>query len=240
MWLLPSTANKQQTINNLKLIVNIPEVAEAYKYYTDAVLPQNKAKLDSIKAQYGSIINYVSKITNVPVLLIIAFIFIESSSSPNAISPAGAVGLMQLKPASASDILVMEKMKNRLRPEEATILTKYLGARFTDGIMKMKYLGNKVTVGNVKSATWVTKDDLLKPELNILIGSIYLAMLLAEESKDGKLRLDRVVVRYNKGYRSDLPSGTVHDVLASTKIPNESKDYIRKLLGVNGVIFTLL
>lgn len=226
----------------MKLIVPIPQTPTAYKYYTEAVVPQNKSKLDSIKNAYSAIINYVSKITNVPVLLILAFIFIESSGNPNAVSGAGAVGLMQLMPASASDILVMEKMKDRLRPEESAILTKYLGARFTDGILKMKYLGNKVAVPGYKdkAATWVTKEDLLKPELNILIGSIYLSMLLAEESKNNNLRLDRVVVRYNKGYRSSLPSGNIDNVLASKDVPEESKNFILKLLGKRGVMDTLV
>ncbi len=221
----------------MKYIVSIPQTPASF--YTDVAVPQNRSKLDSIKAMYSGIINYVSSITKVPVLLILAFIFIESAGNSNAISPVGAVGLMQLMPASASDILVMEKMKDRLTAPESAILTKYLGARFTDGIMKMKYLGNKVTVNGVKSATWVTKEDLLNPELNVLIGSIYLSMLLAEESKDG-LRLDRVVVRYNKGYRSSLPSGNIDDVLASKSIPEESKNFVKKLLGKRGVLSTLI
>ncbi len=221
----------------MKYTVSIPAISDSF--YSANTALQNRSKIEQIKNLYSGIINYVSKITNVPVLLILAFIFIESSGNANAISPVGAVGLMQLMPASASDILVMEKMKGRLTVAESAILTKYLGARFTDGIMKMKYLGNKVTVNGVKSATWVTKEDLLKPELNILIGSIYLSMLLGEENKNG-IRLDRVVVRYNKGYRTSLPNGDIHEVIASNNVPTESKNFITKLIGKNGVLDTLV
>lgn len=219
----------------LTLSYKIPAISESFSGYSSANISSIKNAINEIKSDYGNIISNVSKITNVNSLLIKSFIFIESRGNQNAISPAGAVGLMQLMPTAASDILVLENLKKRLRPEEKAILTKYLGDRFTEGILNMKYLGQKVTVGKTKSSVWVTKEDLLKPELNILIGSIYLGLLVAEESKDGKLRLDRVALRYNRGYFTKIKKGTIEEVVKSD-IPKESKDYILKLAGKNGVL----
>ena len=40
-----------------------------------------------------------------------SIIFIESKGEKNAISSAGAIGLMQLTPSSASDIIFLENKK---------------------------------------------------------------------------------------------------------------------------------
>jgi hypothetical protein len=149
---------------------------------------------------------------------------------------------MQLVPSSASDILVIENTHKRLSQDEKDILGNAIGARFTDGILKMRHLGDKVTVAGVTSATWITKIDLVKPSLNILIGSIYLGILIDESSKNGKIDLHKVVIRYNKGYFADgkgsqIPD-TVEAALANTN--TESKNYILKLMGKNGTLDTML
>ncbi len=217
--------------------VIIPSVSN--KFYTDTEAPQVKEKISSIYNSYKGIIDNVSKISNIPKELLKSFIFIESAGNQNIVSGAGAVGLMQLIPASASDILVMENKKKRFNDQEKAILTKYLGARFTEGILKMKYLGDKVSVNGIKSATWVTRQDLMNPELNVLIGAIFLGILIDEETDKKGLRLDRVVLRYNRGYFSkvdkalDLPALIVNQ-------PTESKNYIYKLLGTNGTLDLLV
>lgn len=221
----------------MELNVKVPVLAD--KFYTDAEAPLVKRKMDEITATYFNIINEVSDATRVPIPLIVSFVFIESAGKVNAISSSGAVGLMQLSPKSGSDILVIENKRDRLRDKERELLTKYLGDRFTEGILKMKYLGDKVTVNGVRSATWVTKEDLLKPELNLLIGSIFLSSLMDESTKDGDLRLDKVVVRYNKGYFTKKGlDGDVKSVMANA--PSESKAYIKKLIGTNGTLDLLI
>ncbi len=217
--------------------VIIPSVSN--KFYTDTEAPQVKEKMTAIYNSFKGIIDSVSSISNIPKELLKSFIFIESAGKSDAISGAGAVGLMQLIPASASDILVMENKKKRFNDQEKAILTKYLGNRFTDGILKMKFLGDKVTVNGVTSATWITKEDLMNPELNVLIGAIFLGLLIDEETDKKGLRLDRVVLRYNRGYFSkidkalDLPALVVNQ-------PTESKNYIYKLLGTNGTLDLLV
>ncbi len=216
-------------------IQNVVIPAIGNKFYSDTEAPQVKSKIISIYNLYKSIIDNVAAICNVPIELLKSFIFIESAGDPNAISSAGAVGLMQIIPASASDILVLENKKKRLNKEEIAILTKHLGKRFTDGILKMKFLGDKVTVNGVTSSVWVTKEDLLNPELNILIGAIYLGLLIDEETDKKGLRLDRVVLRYNRGYFSKIDKKVDMKTLAVNS-PTESKNYIYKLLGTNGTL----
>ncbi len=219
--------------------VNVVIPAVGNKFYTDTEAPQVKSKMDSIYNSYKSIIDNVSVISNVPKELLKSFIFIESAGNPIIVSSAGAVGLMQLIPSSASDILVLENKANRLNEQEKAILTKHLGKRFTDGILKMKYLGNKVTVDGITDSVWVKKEDLFNPELNILIGAIYLGLLIDEETDKTNLRLDRVVLRYNRGYFSKIDKSLDLTKLA-TNSPTESKNYIYKLLGTNGTLDLLV
>lgn len=222
-----------------KIDVKIP--ATQIQFYNDATKPQNKIVLDRIYAQYKDPIDRCEELTHVPKEIIISFIFIESGGNPTVVSGAGAVGLMQLIPSSASDILVIENTKGRLSQPEKDILAANIGSRFTDGILKMRYLGDQVSVAGVKSATWITKADLMKPSLNMLIGCLYLGILIDESTKDNKVDLHKVVIRYNKGYFADnrgakIPA-TVEDALAQTN--TESKNYILKLMGKNGTLDTI-
>jgi soluble lytic murein transglycosylase-like protein len=209
-------------------------------FYPDASKSQVKAALDKIYATYKSAIDNSAALTNVPKDVITSFIFIESNGKVDAISSAGAIGIMQLMTTSASDILVMEKNKGRLSESEKAVLSTNLGKRFTEGIMKMRFLGDKKTVDGVTSATWITKADLLKPSLNILIGSIYLSLLIDESTRNGKVDLHKVVVRYNRGYFSDgrgskIPE-SVNEALLTSSMPTESKNYILKFVGKNGTL----
>lgn len=219
-----------------KLNVSVPAIQKAF--YPNEQRSAIRKKLDSIYADYAKEIKFVSSITNVPEKLITSFIFIESAGNPKATSSAGAVGLMQLIPASASDILFLENQKKRLTDAEKKVLAEKLGNRFTNGLLKMRYLGDLVKVGNSISSTFVTKEDLLDPLLNILIGSIYLGLLVDEHNEGGNLRLDKVVIRYNRGYFSDNKGknllGSIDDIVA--RVPTESKNYVLKLLGKNGTL----
>jgi len=218
------------------LNISIPAIQKAF--YPNEQQSSIRKKLDDIYSRYKKEIDLVSSISNVPKKLIVAFIFIESSGNPDAVSSAGAVGLMQLIPASASDILILERQKNRLTESEKNILSQKLGSNFTNGIMKMRFLGDTINLGGKFLSVFVTKNDLLDPLLNILIGSIYLGLLLDEHTEGNQIRLDKVVIRYNRGYFSDNRGknllGNVEQIVQ--KVPTESKNYVLKLLGKNGVL----
>ena len=222
------------------LNVSIPQMTQ--KFYPDTQKQQIGDAIAKIYAKYKQEIDTVADLTNVPRNIICSIIFIESGGNPTIVSGAGAVGLMQLIPSSASDILVIEHNKGRLTDGEIDVLTKALGDRFTKGIMKMKYLGMQVMVGSEIKATWVTTKDLYNPLLNILCGSIYLGLLLNEQKEGDTVRLDKVVIRYNKGYFADAAGkgliGSIDDLLG--KIPTESKNYVLKLIGTNGTLDSIV
>lgn len=221
----------------MQLAVKIPQVNQSY--YSASNKVQVKEKMRTIYLRYKASIDQAARLCNVDKDYITSLIFIESTGNPDAVSGAGAVGLMQLVPAGASDILVMENLKKRLSEPEKTVLRKTLGARLDKGILAMKFLGDKKTVDGVTSAVWVTKKDLLNTDFNILVGTIYLSLLIDESVQDGKLRLDKIIVRYNMGYFAkskgkDLPSSPELSMVSN--LPTETKNYITKFAGTNGTL----
>ncbi len=217
--------------------IDIPSVTTSF--YTAANKQQVKEKMTSIYSRYKTQIDYAASITKVDKDIILSTIFIESSGNSTAISGAGAVGLMQLVPAAASDILVMENLKKRLTEPEKAVIRKVLGARLDKGILAMKFLGQKVTVDGVTNAVWVTKADLFNTEFNLVVGAIYLGLLIDESIENGVLRLDKLIVRYNIGYFAkgrgkQLPATAA--LAMQSSLPTETKNYILKFAGTNGTM----
>jgi hypothetical protein len=201
------------------------------KFYQDG---QKKAIADRIKvieSKYGNIIRNISNLTGVNEEIIKAFIFIESRGEETAQSPY-AIGLMQVGLATASDALILEKSSGRLSAEEEAILKKYMGN--IPQFDKLK--PNQKSIGK----TWVTKDVLFKPELNILIGSIVLKQLIDEFTEDGVPRLDKVAVIYNAGRYGGIGKKTIAHKGTTEELvgilPKEPSSYITKLVGTNGVL----
>jgi soluble lytic murein transglycosylase-like protein len=225
----------------LTVKVKVPFVNQSF--YSDSAKSQVKTKLASIYSTYKTEIDKASELSNVPASIITSVAFIESGGNPTVISGAGAVGIMQLVPAGASDCLVMENKKGRLNDGEKEILRKYLGDRLDKGILAMKFLGDKKTVNGKTSAVWITKEDLLNTEFNILVGTIFLGLLIDESTENGNVRLDKVIVRYNRGYFSDgkgtkLPA-SAEEIVNSDKYPKETKNYVTKFGGINGTLHLL-
>lgn len=205
--------------------IKIPAIKQAF--YPDTDVPKIKAKIATIKANYGTFINNSATISNVPADLIAAFIFIESGGDQNAVSGAGAIGLMQIMVNSGTDILTIERQQRRLSDLEKTTLKRLVGAERYTQYMKAQ-MGTLLT----------TKEDLLNPEFNIFIGTIYLNNLIDRHTENGQVRLDKVVVAYNKGFyafnKGKNLTGTIEELVAS--LNSETSSYITKLLGVNGVM----
>jgi soluble lytic murein transglycosylase-like protein len=209
--------------------IKIPATNQSF--YTDTDVPQIKAKVDIIKSKYGAFINNSSDISNVPVNLISSIIFIESGGDQNAISGAGAVGLMQLMVNSGTDILTIERQQRRFSDGEKSTFLRLVGA---DKYAKYQ----KVQMGTMLT----TKQDLLDPELNIFIGTIYLGNLIDRYTENGQVRLDKVIVSYNQGYyaynKGKNLTGSIDDLVSS--LNSETSSYITKLLGQNGVLDTIV
>ena len=217
--------------------IKIPAVKQSFYNDVSAKANQNKI-VKTIRPQFGEIINRISAMSNVPSQLIESFIFIESGGNPNAESPY-AVGLMQVGLATASDTLVKEKGAGRLSAEEIALLKKHLGSRYDSILEKVK--PKQTSTGK----TWITKADLLKPEFNILVGTILLKQLMDEFTQpDGSIRMDKVVVIYNTGRYGKVAKNTMTfggntEQLVAT-LPKETANYILKLLGTQGLLDTMV
>jgi soluble lytic murein transglycosylase-like protein len=206
-------------------------------FYPSSAVAQNRTKIAEIASRWYQEIRQAEQLTNVPGSIIVAVIFTESAGNPSIVSSAGAVGLMQLKPQTGNDVIHLEKKSGRLTDAETAVLRRYLGARL-DGPLKQKYLSHKIRENNY-TGNVMTKADLQKPELNILLGAMYLGILIDQHYENGILRLDKVVMRYNQGYFFKIPAGNVEATLDFAKGKSkEAYTYALKVVGKNGLIET--
>lgn len=218
-----------------ELSVNIPMTPR--EFYSDTALEQNRLKLDQIGKKYYKLIKQAETLTKVPGALILSIIFTESGGDPNAVSYVGAAGLMQLKPQTANDVIFLENKTGRLSGAEIAILKKQLGNRI-NGPLKQQFLMHKIKENNF-TGNAVTKTDMFNPEFNILIGAMYLGILIDQHQEAGKLRLDKVILRYGLGYFYKPAKGSVEQVLDQVKERStEAYSYILKVLGKNGLLQT--
>lgn len=215
----------------MELNVQIPAIDQSF--YTPVAAKANTDKIKTvIRPKFGAYIKNISALTGVPEVLLESFIFVESAGDEKAQSPY-AVGLLQLSPATASDALVTEKGAGRLEKGESDLLKKYLGSRYSliEGVNK-----NQTSIGK----SFITVDDLKKPEFNLLVGSILIKQLIDEFSFNRQINLPKIIAiynggRYSKAGKKIIPfKGTTKELL--TIVPKETSDYVKKLVGTNGVL----
>lgn len=188
---------------------------------------QIKSMLERIWKNYGSYIKFASLNSKIPSKVLVAFIAVESGGKADAGS-AGHItqGLMQWNRSYAKTQLERELSQNRMTPAEKSKLAEF-GISFD---------------ANGKTRE-ITNADQLKPELNILIGSIVLGQLIDNEwAKEGnKLRLDRVIAVYNAGAYGDtgkkarLGNYPTPKALADS-VNSISRAYIAKIVGKDGAL----
>lgn len=188
-----------------------------------------KRTLESIWKNYSSYIKTASINSKIPASVITSFIAVESGGDLKAGgSGSKTQGLMQWNRNFAKEQLENELKRKRMTISEKNILA-YYGIKFYDG----------------KTRT-ITAKDQLKPELNILIGSIILGQLIDEKwaTENNNLFLDRVIAVYNAGAFGE--AGKKARQLSSPKYDTPLKlvntlnlitsAYIRKMMGVNGAM----
>jgi hypothetical protein len=186
-----------------------------------------KKMINTINSKYGTYIDFVSRESKLPKELISSFIAVESGGNEKA-GASGHItqGLMQWNRTYAKAQLEKELKEGRLSKNEKDKLASY-GIKFD---------------ANGKTRA-ITNADQLKPELNILIGSIILGQLVDTDwgTEDGEIKLDRVIAVYNAGAYGDTGKKarskaykTPKD-LANAVNPNTSA-YIKKILGTDGAL----
>ena len=103
-------------------------LVKTWKGWEEAKLPKNFNWVKN-QAKYDPTIRSVAKMYKLPHTLLHAVITAESAYNPNAISRAGAVGLMQLMPATAKQYGV----SNRRDPKQNI----YGGSRYLRYLLKL-------------------------------------------------------------------------------------------------------
>ena len=220
-----------------ELNLKIPVTSTAF--YESGQISANMDKVNIIKKNYDREIRQAEQLTNLPYEMIAALIFIESGGDKNIISGAGAVGLTQITPDTANAAIAKENLSGRLSEAEKAVLAKYL-PELTPIIVKKQSV--KVTrlaailkQPNLGGPTLITKADLKKPELNILLGAMFFKLLLDQSTIGNDIRIEKAIVRYNGGYNKKVPGNNIEETLKSIT-STETKAYILKMLGKNGVL----
>lgn len=215
-----------------------------------------KALTDSLMVKYGPLVRQAVQLTNVPLAVFQSLLMVENANSnPQATSSANAYGLGQLQPGAALDVIWRENKLGRLSDAEKAILRKRMGSKLElitvdaapnlTGIQKMTQGGfwyNAKTAKSTQIKDLVTPQDLFDPEFNLLVSAMALSQLIDEEiqvTPQGNLvRLDKVIVRYNRGYNTKFtPFIGTEDLVATAN--QESSDYIKKMVGVHGILSVL-
>ena len=186
-----------------------------------------KTMLEKILYNYGTFITFASENSKLPKSVIASFIAVESGGNSKA-GASGHItqGLMQWNRTYAKSNLETEYAEKRLTPAEMQKLASF-GIKFTNGKTRA-----------------ITNADQLKPELNILIGSIILGQMADEKwatDSNGSLRLDRMIAVYNAGAYGDTGKkarfgeyNTPYDL--SKAVNSITSAYISKILGKDGAM----
>jgi hypothetical protein len=186
-----------------------------------------KKMINTINSKYGTYIDFVAKESNLPKEMIASFIAVESGGNATA-GASGHItqGLMQWNRTYAKSQLEKELKEGRLSKNEKDKLASY-GIKFD---------------ANGKTRA-ITNADQLKPELNILIGSIILGQLVDTDwgTEDGEIKLDRVIAVYNAGAYGDTGKKARSKAYKTPKdlanaINANSSAYIKKILGTDGAL----
>jgi len=189
--------------------------------------PQLSALLVEIDKKYHNYIGFASRTSRIPREIIMSFIAVESGGNPTAgASGHPTQGLMQWNREYAKSQLETELAQGRMSPAEKSKLAEF-GIIFD-------------SKGKTRA---ITNADQLKPELNILIGSIILGQLIDTNwgTDANGLRLDRIISVYNAGAFGDTGKKARFgkhknaSELAADVNPISSA-YIKKILGKDGAL----
>ena len=186
-----------------------------------------KGMMEKIWKNYGTYIKFASENSKIPANMLTSFIAVESGGNATAGgSGSKTQGLMQWNRDYAQAQLETELKQGRMTPAEKDKLAAF-GIKFN----------------NAGKTRAITQADQIKPELNILIGSIVLGQLVDTSwgTQDGVIRLDRVISVYNAGAYGDtgkkarLGNYATPAALAAA-VNSTTRAYIQKIMGKDGAL----
>ncbi len=121
-----------------------------------ATLPATLAKLTSLaagRAQLDEIVEQSAAAYGVDPLLVRSVMQVESNYNPNAVSPKGAMGLMQLMPSTARQLGVTNAFDVRQNIEGGVKFLRYLKSKFNDD--RLVLAAYNAGEGAVKKHGWI-------------------------------------------------------------------------------------
>lgn len=199
--------------------------------YDKSEVPLVAEKLKGISSKYSEFIRNASIYNKIPKEIITSFIFIESGGDANAVSSSNAIGLMQVSPITANDVVRRELRDKKLTKAELSIIKKYLGKDKTIQLLRSP-MGDTAEI--------IQKQHLFNPELNIMLGTAYLGQIFDKLKMWDSIRLDKAIVLYNRGfYTSTSKLKGDYDTLLNSQ-PAETKAYIIKLVAKQGTLDILI
>lgn len=195
--------------------------------------------------KYGTFFKNASETSKLPVPLLMSWAFVESSFSPTANAGYPIEGS---KYKSTAGMMQWDRRKGYA---DAVLTREFKLGRMSEAEKEvLKRKGVKWTAEGVFSP--ITEAQALDPELNILIGSIYLGQYAdsitgkgqqpAFATENGVLRIDRMIPLYNtgEGSKDSLNAISKKFKTALETANNASRpvtsDYIHKILGKNGTM----
>ncbi len=205
-----------------------------YSYKNTEVIKENIEILQKIRDKFYPSIKKWGDCFEIDTTTIIGFIAVESSGKENlGPNAAKATGLCQVTPISVIETISKFKV----------VTKKDLPAEARDSINKKAPYLLKLTADNQNLSTENTTKllSLLQHDndFNILMGTIALRWLFELLKFDNKVWFNRVIIGYNQSaygrikFYKGKPLDT--DKLYRDKvIPKETRDYLAKLLGING------
>lgn len=194
-------------------------------FYGDVELSANRQKIAELERNYGKMIREAAYQNGIEPAIVATYLFVESRGDANARN-ANTYGLGQVSVATCANTLYNDYKQGRISPREEELLLGFLGQIAIDKIKKAK--------ADTEILSLFSPQLLYNPNFNILISVMYFRRCLDKSHTLGYgLRLDIAIFLYNAGYYKTIPFSTDVDSFLDASIPNTTKNYILKVLGVN-------
>lgn len=221
-------------------LLNIPIPAIPDNYYSNSDVSSISNSLSQIKGLLGPFILLSSTLIKIPKSLITSIIFIESGGRNIPANSAGAIGYMEITAPTAYDTIRYFSYNGYLSQGiKAMIESKLPAINLTMKGNQFPFWPSSMGVNQLRSA-------LTDPEFNIFVGSMYIRVCLDQTVTGGNARIDKAIVFYNFGMYNSFYStsgwkdSTVNDLYLNDNLPDETKNYILKMIGTNGTLDILL
>lgn len=194
-------------------------------FYSDIDLHPNRLKIAELEKNFGKMIREASFLNGIEPAIVSTYLFIESRGDVNARN-GNTYGLGQISIETVANTLYNDFKQARISAREEELLIGFLGSAKVESIKKAK--------SDIEVLKFLNEQMLYNPNFNILLSVMYFRRCLDKAHSLGYgLRLDIAIYLYNAGYYKKIPYSKDVDTFLNTTIPDTTKNYILKFMGVN-------